>query len=197
MKKILLCTVALAMAVMLAACGDTNVRVSDSSVPGASQAQSNVQSLPSGKYEATLFIGTQGNFVEYTAEYDTEPTPDMLIESIAEKTGWNLTLEEPVSVGKSYSVVFSKESALYVGPPDPQNEEFFVYDSTQLCDTILDSTLQTLQYNAFVHDGTTSVDTTALDIYFLAPDGNALDLPDAGITLSLNEPYKGSSATQS
>ena len=45
------------------------------------------------------------------------------------------------------TVSFADTSALVVGPPDPQVKEFFVYDSTELIQMILDSVQRTLQQN--------------------------------------------------
>lgn len=50
---------------------------------------------------ATLYIGTKANgFDEYPMTYRGELTPDALIQGIADLTGWDLTLAEPVVSGK-------------------------------------------------------------------------------------------------
>ena len=79
---------------------------------------------------ATLYIGSSGSgFTEYPVSCTGTLTPDWLIGQISDLTGWNLDLAEPVSTGKGgMTVDFANTSALVVGPPDPQKEEFFVYD---------------------------------------------------------------------
>ena len=83
---------------------------------------------------AMVYIGTKaGGFTDYPMIYDGELTAEKLIQGIADLTGWDLTLAEPVVSGKGgMSVCLSSESTLFVGPPDPQKEEFRVYDVGQL-----------------------------------------------------------------
>ncbi len=139
--------------------------------------------------EATLFIGMEGDFAEYPLTYSGELTPEKLIAGIAELTGWNLDLSDGVTDGKGgMTVCFAEESSLFVGPPEPQREEFFVYSAEQLDATILDSVQKTLQEN-FVDR--ILGDPAALPIYFCGPDGGALTLPQIGIVLPLGEPYRG------
>ena len=53
--------------------------------------------------------------------YERELTPELLIQGIANLTGWDLILAGPVISGKgNMSVCLSNESALFTGPPDPQ-----------------------------------------------------------------------------
>lgn len=75
---------------------------------------------------ATLYIGSSGSgFTEYPVSCTGTLTPDWLIGQISDLTGWNLDLAEPVSTGKGgMTVDFANTSALVVGPPDPQKEEF-------------------------------------------------------------------------
>ena len=77
--------------------------------------------------EAVLYIGTRdGGFTEYPMTYEGTLTPEILIAGIADLTGWDMTLAENVTTGKGgMSVCFADSSALFNGPPDPQNEEFF------------------------------------------------------------------------
>ena len=58
------------------------------------------------------------------------------------------------------SVCLSSESSLFTGPPDPQKEEFHMYDAGQLAETILDSIQKTLQKGFVLEPG----DPDALDI---------------------------------
>ena len=139
--------------------------------------------------EATLYIGMEGRFREYPLSYSGELTPEKLIAGIAERTGWNLDLADEVTDGKGgMSVCFSERSALFVGPPEPQREEFSVYSADELAAMILDSIQRTLQYN-FVNPALG--DPSALPIYYCGPDGGALSLSNIGITLPLETPYRG------
>lgn len=61
------------------------------------------------------------------------------------------------------TVSFAKTSALFVGPPETQKEEFFMYDADTLITTILDSVKKTLQEN-FV-DTSAGGDPESLPIY--------------------------------
>ncbi len=103
-----------------------------------------------------VYIGTKANgFTDYPIVYEGELTAEKLIQGIADLTGWDLTLAEDVISGKGgMSVCLSGESALFTGPPDPQREEFHMYDVGQLAETILDSIQKTLQ-EGFTLEGAT------------------------------------------
>lgn len=141
---------------------------------------------------ATLYIGTRAaGFTEYPLSYEGILTPDLLIQGIADLTGWNLTLEEPVITGKGgMSVCLSGESALFTGPPDPQNEDFHMYDVGQLAETILDSIQKTLQMG-FTGEGG---DPDALDIYYYMKGELPLEVPALGLSWPLDEPYSWESS---
>lgn len=136
---------------------------------------------------ATLYIGTRNaGFAEYSLTYEGDLTPEILIQGIAEQTGWNLTLAEPVTTGKGgMSVCLSKESALFAGPPEPQKEEFHMYSADQLAETILDSIQRTLQ-KGFTGEGG---DPDALAIYYYTEGEQPLELPELGLSWPLDEPY--------
>lgn len=142
--------------------------------------------------QAVLYIGMGEEFREYEAEFEQEPGPDMLIEAIAEQTGWNLALSEPVTTGKGgMTVVFAKESSIFTGPPELQKEEFHVFEASELIFSILDSIQKTLQKN---YVNPELGDPSSLDIYFAAEGGENLSFPDSGLEFPMDEPYKGSSA---
>lgn len=139
--------------------------------------------------EATLFIGMEGDFAEYPLAYSGELTPEKLIAGIAELTGWNLDLAGEVTAGGGgVTVCFAEESSLFVGPPEPQREEFFVYSAEQLDVMILDSVQRTLQENS---PGTPLSNPETPEVYFCGPDGGALTLPQLGLVLPQGEPYRG------
>ena len=128
-----------------------------------------------GRQTAALYIGTKAQgFAEYPMDYEGELTPEKLIQGIADLTGWNLTLAEPVISGKGgMSVCLSNESALFTGPPDPQKDEFHVYDAEQLAEMILDSIQKTLQEGFTLEGG----DPDALDIWYYMEGEQPLELP--------------------
>ena len=68
---------------------------------------------PTGEQTATLYIGTKAEgFNEYPMTYEGDLTAEKLIQSIADLTGWDLTLAEDVISGKGgMSVCLSSASA--------------------------------------------------------------------------------------
>lgn len=144
--------------------------------------------VDSASGQATLYIGTQADgFSEFPLAYEGDLTPDMLIEGITDLTGWDLSLAEPVTTGKGgMSVCLSEHSALFAGPPNPQKEEFFVYDAEQLTETILDSIQKTLQTNFTGAGG----DPEALDIYYYLEGERPLELPDINRSWPIDQPYQ-------
>ena len=143
---------------------------------------------PTDEQTATMYIGTKaGGFNEYPMAYEGELTPEKLIQGIADLTGWNLTLAENVVSGKSgMSVCLSSESSLFTGPPDPQREEFHMYDVGQLAETILDSIQKTLQ-EGFTGEGG---DPDALDIWYYMEGEQPLELPALGLFWPIDQPYQ-------
>lgn len=140
--------------------------------------------------QASIFIGMGDDLKEYIQNFDSEPTPDMLIQAISDKTGWNLSLAEPVSVGKGgMTVIFGKNSAIFTGPPEEQKEEFRVYDTTDLVFHILDSIQKTLQMNAVNSEIGNPLN---IDIYFATEENEPISLPDLLIDIPIDTPYQGS-----
>ena len=148
-----------------------------------------------GEQTATLYIGTKaGGFAEYPMTYEGELTAEKLIQGIADLTGWDLTLAESVVSGKGgMSVCLSGESSLFTGPPDPQKEEFHMYDVGQLAETILDSIQKTLQ-EGFTGEGG---DPDALDIWYYMEGDQPLELPILGLSWPIDQPYQWASAGSS
>ena len=153
---------------------------------------SSAPEITGGEQTATLYIGTKARgFTEYPMAYEGELTPDALIQGIADLTGWNLTLAEPVISGKGgMSVCLSDESALFSGPPDPQKEEFFMFGLDDLAETLLDSIQKTLQEGFTLEGG----DPDALDIWFFLEGEQPLELPGLGLSWPLDRPYQWSGA---
>lgn len=191
---ILLC--ACIAAVLLAGCGSqtepeqgqpptppTSADALISSTPEPASPEPPVQSQT-----ATLYIGTKADgFTEYALDYEGELTPEILIQGIADLTGWNLTLAEEVISGKGgMSVCLSGESALFTGPPNPQKDEFHMFDGVQLAETILDSIQKTLQ-EGFTGEGG---DPDALDIWYYIEGEQPLELPNIGYSWPIDQPYQ-------
>lgn len=171
MRKLL---IVLAVFMLLTACGDKHKE--------ETPAQNNISNNNS---EATLYIGTEGNFKEYTVEIDSL-SPENLLKAMSELTDWNLDLAADITTGKGgMSVCLSNNSALFMGPPDPQKDEFHMFDAETLCHTILDSIKKTLQEN-FVYEGG---DPDSIDIYFYMEGEKPLTLENLGMSWSLEEPY--------
>lgn len=145
-----------------------------------------------GEQTATLYIGTKaGGFAEYPMTYEGELTPELLIQGIADLTGWDLTLAESVTSGKGgMGVCLSGESALFTGPPDPQKDEFHMYDGEQLAETILDSIQKTLQKGFVLEPG----DPDTLDIWYYTEGNQPLELPNLGLSWPVDQPYQWAGA---
>lgn len=141
---------------------------------------------------ATLYIGTKSRgFTEYPLAYEGELTAETLIQGIADLTGWDLTLAEPVTSGKGgMSVCLAGTSALFQGPPEPQKEEFFMFGLDDLAETLLDSIQKTLQEGFTLPQG----DPDNLDIWYCMEGGGALSLPGLGLSRPIDQPYQWADA---
>lgn len=166
--------------------------VEEPTEPASPADQSTAPAPTEGEQTATLYIGTKaGGFAEYPMTYEGELTAEKLIQGIADLTGWDLTLAEPVVSGKGgMSVCLSSESALFTGPPDPQKEEFHMYDVGQLAETILDSIQKTLQKGFVLEPG----DPDTLDIWYFMEGAKPLELPILGLSWPIDQPYQWESA---
>ena len=142
----------------------------------------------------TLYIGMDDHFQQYQEEYDgmlneqgMVPAEGVVAE-MAELTGWNLDLAGEITTGKGgITVTFGETCALFSGPPEEQKDEFHVYDSYQLDETILDSVKKTLQNWAVVPG---QGDPDSVDVYYCGPDGKDLVLINSGWTISSTQPYE-------
>ena len=131
-----------------------------------------------------VYIGNEKEgYKEYAAGNDENVTPEFLIDTIEEHTGWNLSLSEEVSSGKAgMTVMFSKDSALVTGPPENQKDEFRVEDSYGLVQTILDSIQTTFRKN-YVMDGG---DENSFKVWF-GIEGEDIKVED--LVISHTEPW--------
>ena len=198
MKKLAI-LFALTLCVALAGCtqpappqgGEPTQEPSDTVI--APPAEKPTESTPTANEQtATLYIGTKaGGFAEYPMTYEGELKAEVLIQGIADLTGWDLTLAEEAISGKGgMSVCLSSESSLFTGPPDPQKDEFHMYDVGQLAETILDSIQKTLQEGFTLEGG----DPDALDIWYFMEGEQSLELPSLGLSWPIDQPYQWESA---
>lgn len=172
------------LTVALFACGGP---FSMEETAGGEGALSGSQALQSGDGSAcsmerscaVLYIGVGNQFAEYPVEYTGELDengqipPEEVVSAMASLTGWSLDLAEPIFSGKGgITVSFADTSALFVGPPEEQREEFRVYDALQLDQTILDSLKKTLQCWAVDSE---LGDPDQVDVWFCGADGGAVD----------------------
>ena len=142
----------------------------------------------------TLYIGMDDHFQQYQEKYDGTlneqgmvPAEGVVAE-MAQLTGWNLDLAGEITTGKGgITVTFGENCALFSGPPQEQKDEFHVYDSYQLDETILDSVKKTLQNWAVVPG---QGDPDSVDVYYCGPDGKDLVLINSGWTISSTQPYE-------
>lgn len=196
-------TILLALMLCVALAGCTQPAAPQGSEPSAPQEDPGAVSTlpteepdeptpPANEQTATLYIGTKADgFAEYPMTYEGELTAEKLIQGISDLTGWDLTLAEPVISGKGgMSVCLSSESALFTGPPDPQVEEFHMYDVGQLAETILDSIQKTLQEGFTLEGG----DPDALDIWYYMEGEQPLELPSLGLSWPIDQPYQWAGA---
>ncbi len=189
-KTKLLSAAVLLLILTLSACsGGQSQPAASGSGPSASESQDTLdQSQDAAQREAALYIGTKENgFAEYILNYEGDLTPELLIQGIGDLTGWDMTLDQTVTMGKGgMSVCFSQTSALFAGPPEQQKSEFHMFDVEQLVHTLLDSVQKTLQMGFTGKGG----NPDALDIYYCMAGDRPLDIPDIGRKWPLDRPYK-------
>ncbi len=152
------------------------------------------EGIPSGYPGDCVFIGTKaGGFAASPSMLEEDQvTPEALIARIAELTGWDLTLAEPVTTGKGgMSVCLASTSGLFTGPPEPQMPGYHVYSAEDMAEHVLDSIQKTLQWG-FTGEGG---DPDSLDIYFYMEGEEALSIPNIGFSWPLDEPYQWANAT--
>lgn len=198
MKKLII-FLALALCAVLTSCSQS---VPPQSSEAPQESSGSVSTSPvekpddsaslSNEQTATLYIGTKARgFTEYPMTYKGELTPDALIQGIADLTGWNLTLAEPVISGKGgMSVCLSNEAALFTSPPEPQNEDFFMFGQDDLAETLLDSIQKTLQEGFTLEGG----DPDALDVWYFMEENKPLELPGLGLSWPIDQPYQWTGA---
>lgn len=158
----------------------------DSAITSTVSSQQNEQ-VPQ-KQSAILSIGTKSSgFEQYPLEYEGELTPEILIKGIEDLTTWNLELAKPAVIDQDgVKICFAKDSSLFVGPPEPQKEEFHMFGADQLAETVLDSIQKTLQAN--LPNGTN------LAVWYQMADGSPLALSNLEMAWPADQPYEWSRA---
>ena len=137
---------------------------------------------------AVVYIGMEGDFHTFPVQIDGEVTAEALIGAMAELTGWNLDLADAVTTGKGGATVcFAPTSSLFTGAPDPQVEQFHVYDDVQLIASILDSVQATLQHFYVSSLG----DPSSMDIWYVGEGYTELTFPSVGARVPMDAPYSG------
>lgn len=122
----------------------------------------------------------------FTAQPYTGPqpaTPAALIAAIVGITGWNLNLADEVTDGKGgMTVCLAQSSCIFQGPPEPQKDEYHVFDSVQMAQAALGSITYTLQMWA----NPTRPDS--VPIYFCT-EGDRPIVVAGAYTLPIDQPY--------
>lgn len=171
----------------LAGCGG-----SGSTEPSATPADTTTIQETTAPPLLVLSIGTKDNLKSYDYYYEhsipgsealswnaANPDADMLIAILADHTGWNLTLAEPVYVSPgSFFISFAEESSIYTGAASA-NADFAISDQKELVTTILDSIVANMN----------SAYTGQLSIYFTAADGGDIIVPGTDMVISSSEAY--------
>ena len=122
-----------------------------------------------------LYIGRENDLKEIDS--DSECNADALIAAISEETGWDLTLEKPVSEGPyvgGFLVQLSENSILYSDHFLTQKENFTLETTENMVYSVLNSIAETLEHNL----------NTEL-ICFAAPDGGDIEFERDGFSFYL------------
>ena len=122
--------------------------------------------------KVTLYIGTiEAGYQEVDVEMDSRFVyghnfDEHLLAALEKETGWNLELANPIEdVEGGKTVQFTEQSGFVVGPPEKQNEKYFVYDNISFTQNMLDSIQKTFDMN--LTDGNPQ---RSLNLYFSIVD---------------------------
>lgn len=145
-----------AFAFALSGCRKGFLPASPTDAPMADKTQT--PDVAAGKNEAYLYVGRGEDYRSYKINYEENLSADMLIEKLAELTGWDLTLTKPVVSSESkMSIDFSKNSSVFTGRVKQEREPFEIDSKSELIYTILDSVAYTLKRNFVIHENPETV----------------------------------------
>lgn len=185
MKKCAVVLLCIAFLAALCSCGSNMNGTAVSSKAQTITVEESLESVLIEDEQETyyLFITTDGmNFNRYPYEGE-EVYPEKLIDAIAAKTGWDLTLADTVTDGKGgMTVSFAKSCSIFSEHTDGQSEEFKVDDQKEMTAAVLGSVQKTLQYYAAPKD------PDKVDIYFSGENDEPLKI-EGILELPLEQPY--------
>ncbi|MCQ2492079.1 MAG: hypothetical protein MJ087_03450 [Lachnospiraceae bacterium] len=132
-----------------------------------------------------VYVGSRDDYGAYNMAYTGKLTPEKLIKGIEDTTGWNLALEQNVSIDKDngYKVVFSKKSLFYTAEKLDKDDEFYVNGTENYYATVLDSIKETLRKHYAKGDD-------RFIIYYYGPEDSALEIKEIGKTLVMGNSYE-------
>lgn len=133
----------------------------------------------SGATNATLYIRAGGSYKTVQTSFSGDKNVRNLLGAIARETNWNLDAQN-ISVSDNKIVIsWSKDSSLYSGIPSSQSKTYYVATQDNLDRMILESVKSTLQNNL----------GSSYKVYYTAPDGGNLVLPDTQVTIPASSEY--------
>ena len=132
-----------------------------------------------------LYISTgDGKFQSYDYSETEEATPDSLVKAMETLTGWNISLADQITTGKGgMTVCITGESAVFMGPPSNQKENFHVYDAQSMVYAVLDSIQKTLQTYA------SPKNPESVDIYYCMEGNVPIRIDNLDVTIPMDQPY--------
>lgn len=132
---------------------------------------------------AVLYIGENGDFGKYNWPYSGDLTPQILMEGIAETTGWNLTLDKKVTKKlDGYIICFGETSVFYTGQNITEENEFYIPEETAFYKTVLDSITKTIR-ESFEKEDT-------LNLYYWGADDSDLVLTGIDKVITMDTAYE-------
>ncbi len=111
-----------------------------------------------------------------------------MVKGIEQLTGWYLPLADEITTGKGgITVCFAEDACIFTEPPEPQKDEFHVFDREQFLYAVLTSVQSTLQHWA------NPTNPESVDVYYAMGDNQPIRFDDLGVTWqSLEQPYSQS-----
>lgn len=132
-----------------------------------------------------LYISTgDGKFQSYDYSASEEATPDSLVKAMETLTGWEISLADEITTGKGgMTVCITGQSAVFMGPPANQKEDFLVKNEQSMVYAVLDSIQKTLQTYA------SPKNPDSVDIYYSMEGNVPIRIDNLDITIPMDQPY--------